>query len=307
MRKFIVVSCVVSLVCASRTLACDICSVYAASEAQGGSGEGFSGGVAEQFTYFNTLQSNGHTVANDGEYIDSSVSQVFAGYNVNSRFGLQLNLPVIYRAYGSTAGGNHAEGGIGDLSLIGNFLVYQKLEENFTFNWTALGGVKFPTGDSHRLDPNAPDFASGIGGHDLALGSGSFDGLVGTGIFTRWKRLFLTANIQYAIRSEGRFGYQFANDLTWNGGPGIYVVLGHQYTFALQGIVSGETKGQDTVDGVATGDTEETIVYLGPQINFTWSNKLSAQVGADLPVSICSTGNQLVPEYRIHAAVTWRF
>ena len=50
MKKFIVVLCVVSLLCASRTLACDICSVYAASEAQGGSGEGLYGGVAEQFT-----------------------------------------------------------------------------------------------------------------------------------------------------------------------------------------------------------------------------------------------------------------
>jgi hypothetical protein len=34
---------------------------------------------------------------------------------------------------------------------------------------------------------------------------------------------------------------------------------------------------------------------------------LSAHLGADLPVSIASTGNQVVPDYRIHAAVTWRF
>jgi hypothetical protein len=288
-------------------MACDLCAVYAATEAQGKGGSEFYGGVAEQFTCFGTLQSGGRTVANDGEYIDSWISQAFVGYNVNDRFGVQVNLPVIYRAYGSDSGGDHVEAGLGDVSLIGNVLIYQKLEEKFTFNWTALGGIKFPTGDSNRLDPTKPDFATGIGGHDLTLGSGSYDGLIGTGIFARWERLFLTANMQYAIRSEGRFGYQADNDLSWNGGPGVYLVLGHKYTLAAQCIVSGETKGQDTVRGVPTDDTAETIVYVGPQIGVTWSSRLSAQVGADLPVSIRSTGDQVVPDYRVHAAATWRF
>ena len=71
--------------------------------------------------------------------------------------------------------------------------------------------------------------------------------------------------------------------------------------------VSGESKGEDTLHGVSTDDTALTIVYLGPQIDFTWSDKLSAHLGADLPVSIESTGDQLVADYRIHAAITWRF
>src|ERR1700687_1428355 len=106
MRRFLVVSCLLGLLSASRVMACDLCAVYAATEAQGGGSGGLYGGIAEQFTYYNTLQSSGHTVANDGEYIDSLVSQVFLGYNVNGQFGVQVNLPVIYRAYGSDAGGN---------------------------------------------------------------------------------------------------------------------------------------------------------------------------------------------------------
>ena len=307
MQRTILVSCLLGLFSVGQAVGCDLCAVYAATEAQGGGGGGFYGGVAEQFTYFNTLQSSGRTVANDGEYIDSLVSQAFVGYNVNERLGVQFNLPVIYRAYGSDAGGNHGEGGIGDASLIGNYLIYQKMDKDFTFNWTALGGIKFPTGSAQHLNPNEPDFSTGIGGHDLTMGSGSYDGLIGTGVFARWKQLFLTANMQYTIRSAGAFDYQFANDLSWNGGPGVYLVLGHKYTLAGQFVVSGETKGQDTVHGVLTDDTAETIVYVGPQINFTWSNRLSAQVGADLPVSIHSTGDQLVPNYRTHTALTWRF
>jgi hypothetical protein len=113
--------------------------------------------------------------------------------------------------------------------------------------------------------------------------------------------------MQYAVRSEGAYGYQFANDWTWFGGPGVYVLLGHVHTLALQAVVSGETKGQDTVNGEAMDDTAVTSVFLGPQISYTWSSWLSAMVGADLPVSIVSSGEQLVPNYRVRAAVTWRF
>jgi hypothetical protein len=303
----ILISLVLAGACAQPLLACDLCGVYTATEAQGGSGKGFFGGIAEQYTYFNTLQIDGHDVPNEGnQYLNSSLSQVFAGYNFNDRIGLQFNLPVIYRSFGYQSQ-RGSESGIGDVSLLGNFRLYEKLTKGFTFSWTALGGVKFPTGSTSELDPSKEEFAPGIGGHDLSLGSGSYDGLLGTGYFARWKRLFLTGAMQYAVRSQGDFGYQFANDWTWLGGPGVYLLLGEKHTLTLQAAVSGESKRQDTVNGVAMDDTEVTSVFLGPQINYTWSNGLSAQVGGDLPVSIVSTGEQVVPTFRVRAAVTWRF
>jgi hypothetical protein len=302
---------VAAVACAQPVLACDFCGVYAASEAQGNSGKGFLAGLAEQYTYFNTFQSGGQDARNpDAEYINSLNSQAFLGYNFNNRFGLQLNLPVIYREYGAIAEGGRVHGsdfGIGDAMLLGNFRLYKSRTVDYTFNWNGLAGVKFPTGDSRHLNPNEPDFAAGIGGHDLALGSGSFDGVIGTDIFLRRSKLFLTAGTQYSIRSEGDFGYQYANDLSWNGGPGIYLALKDDYTFSVQVIVSGEYKKEDTVHGVAMDDTAETSVFLGPQINYTWSTQMSAQLAADLPVSIKSSGDQIVPTLRIRAAITWRF
>lgn len=246
--------------------ACDLCSLYSAQEAQAG-GKGFFSGVAEQFTYFDTYQSDGHTALNpDGELLASLSSQIFAGYNFNQRIGVQFNLPIIYRDYRKN-GAHGSEAGLGDVSLIGNFRIYRKSVDNFTFIWTALGGIKFPTGDTSKL--GGPDFATGIGGHDLTLGSGSVDGLVGTGFSLRWEKLFLNGNMQYAIRTEGDYHYQFANEWNWSGGPGIYLALEDNYTVALQAAVSGESKGQDTENGVPTDDTAVTIVYLGPQISFT--------------------------------------
>jgi hypothetical protein len=286
--------------------ACDLCSVYAASQAQGGAGQGLFGGIAESFNRFGTLRDGGHviTIPGDSEYINSSVSQVFVGYNLSQDFSLQLNLPFIYRTWGSSSS-HGSEGGLGDISLIGNYTAYKKMTEDFTFNWSVLGGIKFPTGDPNHLKD--PDFGAGIGGHDLALGSGSYDGIVGTGVYGRWKRAFVTASLQYAIRSEGSFSHQYANDLTWSGGPGAYLALNHDYTLSLQAIVSGESKGKDTFSGVDDDDSAETLVYVGPQVNFTWKSHLSAQAGVDLPVSLYNSGVQVVSDYRIHAAVTLRF
>src|SRR5437879_4921961 len=184
--------------------ACDLCSVYAAMEAQGVSGQGPFGGVVEQYMHSGTLQNNGHEVPNTiGQFIDSSVLQIFAGYNFNSRFELQLNLPVIYRSFKRPLGSGTESGtltGIGDVSLIGNVLAYQKLEKDFSFSWSLLAGVKFPTGDSERLNQpetitttssggshshgsvvivtTSPALAeSGVWGHALALGTGSLDGI----------------------------------------------------------------------------------------------------------------------------------
>jgi hypothetical protein len=286
--------------------ACDLCSVYAATEAQGGSGKGLFAGLAEQFTRFGTVQIDGRDAANPGsEFINSSISQVFGGYNFSDRAGIQLSVPVIYREYGAAAK-HGSDFGIGDLSLLGQVKLFEHEHKHLTMSWNVLGGVKFPTGASGHLNPNEADFSSSIGNHDLTLGSGSFDGLLGSDVFARWKRLFLTAGVQYAVRSEGSYEYQFANDWIWYGGPGVYLALG-DYTLAIQLVASGENKGQDNVRGIATDDTATSSVFLGPQINFTWSSSLSAHVGVDIPVSIVSSGQQIVADYRLHSALIWRF
>lgn len=287
--------------------ACDLCAIYGAMEAQGSTGQGFFAGLAEQYTYFNTFQSGGHDAPNpDGEHLHSLISQAFVGYNFNERFGLQFNLPVIYRDYSKT-GAHGSVTGIGDVSLLGNVQIVELTGNDATFRWTGIGGVKFPTGSTDKLNPAEPEFADGIGGHDLTLGSGSYDGVVGTGFFAGWRRLFFSGFMQYAIRTEGDFNYRFANDWIWYGGAGYYLVLGEKDTLALQAVVSGETKGEDTIGGVATDDTAITSVFLGPQLTYSWSARLSAQLAGDLPVSIVSSGQQIVPNFRIRAAVTWRF
>jgi hypothetical protein len=307
---------ILAAACSLPAAACDLCAVYAVTHAHGESSSGLFGGVAEQFTHYGTLQEDSHKVSNPiDQHIDSSISQLFIGNNFTERVGVQFNLPVIYREFRRPHGPvieNGTQFGIGDASLLGNFAAYRSMHKNSTFIVNLLGGLKFPTGNASHL--NEPDVESenglpdsGIAGHDLALGSGSVDGILGTSIYGRWKHFYLSAGFQYAARTEGDFGHQYANDFTWAGGPGYYIALADDYSIALQALVSGESKGKDTNRGVPDEDSAVTSVFLGPQIDFTWSTRLSAHIGVDLPVSLENTGLQAVPDYRVHAAVTWRF
>ncbi len=306
---------------AGAALGCDLCNVYNAIEARGESGQGWHVSLAEQFTHFDTLQQDSVKVPNDvPQYWDSSISQLVLGYNFTDRVGVQFNLPLIHRSFQRPDGfdiDRGTETGVGDVSLLGHALLYRHETKKSTFTWHVLGGVKFPTGSTDRLHeevdeltappppPGAPD--SGIHGHDLTLGSGSVDGLIGTGIFTRWQRVFLNANVQYSIRTTGDFDYRYANDLMWAGGPGVFLWLKQEFTVALQASVSGETKGRDTFMGVSADDTGITTVFLGPQLSATLKDKFSAELGVDLPVSIRNTALQSVPDWRVRAGLTWRF
>lgn len=315
--KFLKVSLMLfaALVVAAR--ACDSCAIYTASQAEGESNTGLFAGVSEQFTHFGTVQTNGHKEDNPtGQYLDSSVTQVVVGYSLNERFSLQTNIPIINRSYKRPDGFEIDRGtlsGVGDVSLLGNFLAFREDTTDVTFTLNLIGGVKFPTGDASRIKeelsetevPGAPE--SGVHGHDLALGSGSFDGITGFTTYTRYQRMFFTTNFQYSIRSEGLYGYQYANEIDWSAGPGVYLLLEHEYTVSLQLVASGEDKGRDTFQGEVADDTGITSVYLGPQVGVTWENKLSADVGVDLPVAMQNSSFQAVPDYRIHAGITWRF
>ncbi len=302
-------------------LGCDLCAVYSANENSGAVGKGLYAGVAEQFTHFGTMLEEGHEVPNDaGQHLNSSISQLMIGYNIHEQFSVQFNLPVIHRWYQRAEDLEIERGsvsGIGDVSLMGRACLFRTDDNNVTVAWNVLGGVKLPTGETERLQEEVDELSapplspggieSGIHGHDLTLGSGSVDYLVGTSLFVRYQRMFVNANIQYSIRTKGDFDYRFANDLIWSGGPGVYLVLENKWTLSVQLNVSGENKPRDIFQGGKAEDTGIRAVYFGPEVSATWQGKLSAELGADFPVDIENTALQIVPDYRVRAGVTWRF
>ena len=89
--------------------ACDLCGCYTPqlnampqmeSAFSPSWAAGIYGAVGEQFTRFATLQLDGSEIANPtGQYLNSSITQLVAGYDVTSRFALQINVPLIYREF----------------------------------------------------------------------------------------------------------------------------------------------------------------------------------------------------------------
>jgi hypothetical protein len=320
--------------------ACDVCAVYTATEMRERR-TGLRLGVAEQLTRFTTLRRGSEEVENPaGERLTSSITQLLVGYGFTPRLGVQLNLPLVSRTFRRVEGGRLVrddETGVGDLSLVGQALAYSAVTERSVFRFSLLGGVKFPSGDSSRLGEELEEehrgeaavarfrprhaarggagagrqqvarLESGIHGHDLALGSGSYDGIVGGQLFWSWQRLFATAGGQYAIRSEGDFDYEYANDLTWSGGPGAFALLGHTYSLAVQALLTGETKGNDHQAGRKLDDTAITALYAGPGFTFTWGTSLDAELAADLPVVQHNTGLQIVSDFRLRGGLSLRF
>jgi hypothetical protein len=297
---------------------------------------GFYGAVSEQFTHFGTLQLDGDEVSNPtDQFLNSSITQLVGGYSFGGRFALQVNVPLIYRSFARPEGFTIDRGtvsGLGDVSLTGQYVLFQKSsggrrevnfddpksprmiveEPDFTFSAVVLAGVKFPTGDSSRLKEefneveveDAPE--SGIHGHDLTLGTGSYDGLFGGQVTLRYRNFFFDQNIQFTLRGDGLHQYHFANDLLWRGGPGYYFLRNERATVGLQAVISGEHKGLDRFQGRPAEDTGITSLFAGPRIIVSLG-RVTAEVSAELPVTIDNTALQVVPDYRISGAIAIHF
>jgi hypothetical protein len=323
----------------SPAMACDLCAIYSANDARRESRPGFVFAVAELFVPFRTLQFEGTEVTSSNpDFLDRSITHLAPGYNFSKRFGLNLNVPLVYQSFQRsdvryalngadvfyTERGS--EFGVGDLALIGRFTVLDVSHMKYGIAINVLGGVKLPTGDSSRLmdeveqalifearlPPGTPHDPLGhsrsfVHQHDLALGSGSFDGIAGLTLSSRWQRWYFNSQFQYYWRTEGESSYQYGNELMISGGPGGYVWLTEKFTLSLQANAAYETRASDRLLGQKSDQTEMTAWYAGPQILFTLGNHLSAVAGADLPLQIENNGRQAVADYRFHGSVVWRF
>jgi hypothetical protein len=332
---------ILSISTAAPALACDLCGCYTPTlEVAHEKPWRFYAGASEQFTHFGTDRQDGTKVGNPtGQYLDSSNTQIVVGATfLDNRFGLQVNVPLIYRSYKRPVGFDIQRGtvsGVGDVSLLANFVVFRKEalfretggglskdgkttlpgvrgEPDFSASLNLIAGLKFPTGDSSRIKEEfnevevdgAPE--SGIHGHDLALGTGSYDGVFGAEFFLRYKAVFFQAETQFTWRGKGRYAYRYANDFSWSGGPGVYLFRHDDKSLGLQCVLSGETKGLDIFLGEPATDTGVTSLYVGPRIVASFG-RVDGEVGVDLPAIMNTTDFQTTADYRIRAALTIRF
>ncbi len=277
---------------------------------------GWHAGVSEQYTSYESLRLDGRGIRNPaGQYLHSSITQIFVGYDFTRSLGVQLNVPLISRTFRRTGAGGIETGdvsGFGDVSLLAHWAPVRIEHDDFRFTARLVAGIKLPTGNSERVLEEANESegagpASGVHGHDLALGTGSVDGIFGGDTHLQWKRLFLDAGLQVAVRGQGRHDYDFADDLSWHAEVGAIAWKGDALKIAIAARLSGETKGEDSFRGVRAADTSSATVYLGPRVVATWRDKFSVDAGFDFPIRTENSGVQSTPDLRFQAAVSWQF
>lgn len=150
------------------------------------------------------------------------------------------------------------------------------------------------------------DVASAIHGHDLALGSGSYDFPVGFSLVGNYETFFVHAELQYLIRTEGDHDYRYANDLLWSFSPGVYVLSGEKTTLSLAVDLSGEYKREDSVSGDDLDDTAIRSIFIGPELRVSHGAWRGSFVW-EKPIDINNSGVQTVITDRIRASVSYWF
>lgn len=315
--------------------ACELCAIYRAADARGDYGSGLTATAAVQYVSSETAQFNGERfVRPDEDYLHRWTAHWVVGLNLDERFGVSLNVPQIFQSYQRREFENGffprtltgSESGIGDVALVGRWRVYQKSDMNWGVTLNLLAGVKLPSGDTEALEDQERQLrtyegvvgaghnhdalgqvVSGVHPRDLALGSGSVDGIFGLASNARWKRAFMNAQFQYYLRGEGAGSYRYADDLMLGGGPGVFLWVRNKTTLSAQFNAAYETMGSDELSGKASTHTGMTGWYLGPVFVWTWKSHFSALAGFDMPVRVANRGFQNVPDYRVNASVTYRF
>lgn len=314
---------ILSLIVSGFSFACDPCALYNASKLQGHSEGAITLSLSEQYSSYSKAKNINDNSIKNGELVKGYSTTQFSGaYDVNENLGFQVNLPLIARSFDEIQNyrqNDESDAGLGDISLLGSYSVINQR----TARWTNIiginAGIKLPTGDSGTLEEltsieegEASNFkhhviGASAGGRALTLGTGSYDYILGGNILSRYDRYLLLADLQYTIRTEGDFNYEFADDLLWSVGPGYYFSLEHNYSLAGRISLSGESKGKDKLDNDLVKGSQISNLYVGPEVLLSFNQKIGLQAGVDFRVTDEDRDAQVVPDCRIRSAISYRF
>jgi len=309
-----------SLLTVSAAQACDLCALHGSSVLDPPR-RGLSLHVTEQFTSFNTYENAGGASLPVDEWMQSSITHVVVGYGFRAPWRIELTLPFIsreYRRLEDESANRGDESGLGDVTVTTRFTALDRvLSDESLVRVELFAGIELPTGDSDRLAAEDDDHdheqgghdaeLTGIHDHDLALGSGSVDALLGLNAFATYRRLFGVAGFQYGVRGRGAHDYRYDNDFSFYSGLGGYLLLHAPVDLAVEARLAGETKGNDEQDGETVTGSNLTALYVGPHVHATYDERLRGAVGVQIPVLQHVQDLALVADYRILASLGWQF
>lgn len=308
------------------SFACDPCALYNATQSTGLQSGSVRLSISEQYTSFDESDKLQQSSIRDGDVVKSySNTQLSLSYDISSSLGLQATLPLILRRYDQYEQfrrSREEEFGLGDGTVIGYVEPISDRSGSFSTVLSLFGGVKLPTGDtgsisssiqadelqtSQRMTAKHHPVGEAVGGRVLTLGTGSVDFPVGVAGMVRYDRAFILTSVQYTLRTEGAYDYEFADDTVWEGGLGAYLLLEDSHSLSLRIVGTGKHKASDRHQGMLVPDSALNNYYLGPRVVLTALSRWVVEGGADLALDTDQEKSTVVPDVRVRGAVSYRF
>ena len=308
MKKFYAVVALVLL--AGAVNACDICATHVALSSRESTHRA-SLSLYEQYAEYDAT-------SDSEEAYKSSNLQLGWGYRFSDRWAVQITAPHVEHKLG-----DETESGLGDISLLGVYRIGNSVAAEKNAFVDVYAGIKMPTGDSsplkdekdaegeehehEHMDDEAEGEHHHAEGHDLALGSGSWDGIFGLRGLAQNGRWQGQADAQYLLRTEGDYDFQYGDEFTSRVGLRYYLVLNHR-----QGIAAGvdalrEWSDDNQVLGETQSGTGKSASYVGPAVDMTLGQHLSFSAAYDLAIEGENQGVHGAADQRIRASLAWLF
>ena len=269
---------------------CDACGC----SASGGS-MGFASMLNSNFVgirYFNQqYQSTDGLYTNSLWYTENfTTTQIWARIPVKENIQVSVLLP--YQSHNrETATGSQAINGIGDITLLAMYRLYQTKTDSTYFAHTLQmgGGVKMPTGKFNEAN-------SGAVNPSFQLGTGSWDYLLATEYIVRRKQFGLNTLLNYVIKTENQKNYRFGNQLNY-AGTFFYLYEKDALSFAPQIGLAGELYESNFQYGERLNETSGNALF--GKIGFeAGRNAFSFGANVMLPIQQNLTGGNVEANYR---------
>ncbi|WP_417352297.1 transporter [Flavobacterium alkalisoli] len=270
---------------------CDACGCSAS-----GGGMGFSSMLDQNFVgirYMYQSYSSREGIFNNSPWIDESFNTIQAWARIPVAKNIQVSALVPYHFNSRTPStGKQSIDGIGDITVLGLYTVYQTKADTLAFRHTlqAGAGVKAPTGTYNSAN-------NGSVNPSFQLGTGSWDYLLATEYVVKHKQFGFNAMVNYVFKTENNENYQFGDQFNY-AGTFFYVIEKQKFTFVPQAGLAGEVYASNRQYGENVPNTKGDILFgrAGFEVGM---NKFSFGVNGMLPISQNLTGGKVEANYRL--------
>ena len=261
-------------------------------------------GVRYQFMQYHTQLKDDASQFGTDYY---RTAEIWSGWSIGKKWQLLTFIPYHFNMQ-NTDDGIEKENGLGDITVLGNYKLFQKTKMNTAKRTSTSqelwigGGVKMPTGKYH-LDLNDPE--GNLGDVNSQMGTGSVDFLLNTTYDLRLNKFGINTSLNYKINTTNSDHYDFGNRFTANS-FGYYNISVHSVSIVPNAGVLYEHADANHLNNSKVDLTGGyvALAVTGAELSY---NKINVGANVQLPFAQDFAEGQTVARARGMVHVTFTF